>query len=222
MTKEELLAEAKRRYPIGTEVKSFVVSSNYIVKRSIYWSDYYITDGEVTLYSEKSKQWAEIVSLPEVKEELPEKWCVKINSITSKWFNENSQTGAKDYHTVTTGYLHYPHNNAIHHFSYVITGYTEITFDQFKRLVLKESLENKVSEAKEELFSIVKASIWSDNNYDKLPDFIKDSSSTNDEINLSSFNRSSKTIPIYIDSIESVNIEKLTPILLKKVNKTKI
>lgn len=64
---------------------------------------------------------------------LPEKWCIKIQSNSnpievfkwrgSEWFD--------------SGYMH---NNKFH-YETIQDGYTEITFDQFKKYVLKESIE---------------------------------------------------------------------------------
>ena len=89
---------------------------------------------------------------------LPEKWAIKVNlqnvNIVGKWFNENSNTGNNDYNKTTVdksrpvyNILHFPafdYLGMLRHGdinSKVEYNYTEITFEQFKKYVLKE--ENK-------------------------------------------------------------------------------
>ena len=86
---------------------------------------------------------------------LPEKWVIKVNlqnvNIVGKWFNENSNTGNNDYNKTTVdeskplyNILHFP---AFEYWGInkhgdidkgIQNGYTEITFEQFKKYVLKE------------------------------------------------------------------------------------
>lgn len=88
---------------------------------------------------------------PKVKDDfvLPEKWCVKITENSKEdvcnWFQKNRQNNYNGSYLniVTNGeYMHYPlysYNNS--HRSFVTkfyTGYTEITFEQFKKYVLHE------------------------------------------------------------------------------------
>jgi len=89
------------------------------IKGKIYDEDYKDS-------SSSSASVKELVALfphdwEEIKEEfsLPEKWCIKVNAynlaIVGKWFNENSQTTAHDYHKYL-GYLHFPKfDNWMHH-----------------------------------------------------------------------------------------------------------
>ncbi len=66
--------------------------------------------------------------------ELPEKWCVKRTpenaDVINGWFNENFNL----YLLSNKGYLHCSGDCNISQ----ISNYTEITFEQFKRLVMKE------------------------------------------------------------------------------------
>lgn len=91
------------------------------------------------------EQWDKIVNKNVIEEfKLPEKWCVKPSKETSEWFNKNSQTNARDYDTINCGYLHYPKvTKYLHHYDTIQSGYTEITFEQFIKYVLKEEIMNK-------------------------------------------------------------------------------
>lgn len=93
------------------------------------------------------EQWDKIVNKNIIEEfKLPEKWCVKPSKETSEWFNKNSQTNARDYHTMNCGYFHYPKvAKFCHHWDTIQNGYTEITFEQFIKYVLNQ----KVMEEKE-------------------------------------------------------------------------
>jgi hypothetical protein len=76
---------------------------------------------------------------------LPEKWCVKTSKTThkeiTKWFNKNSQTGTRDYHTYFIGsYFHFPHFRKAHQSGTIEEGYTEISFVDFKQHILKEKI----------------------------------------------------------------------------------
>lgn len=87
---------------------------------------------------------------------LPEKWCIRLNlenvDIVGKWFNENSQTHINDYNYMridksATLYniLHFPTFNYLGLSKHgdinnqIQNDYTEITFEQFKKYVLKEN-----------------------------------------------------------------------------------
>lgn len=78
---------------------------------------------------------------PFVKEEfvLPKKWFVKHNKIIGKWFDNKLSTYC--YENSNFNYLYYPAHNDSHIFDTVLEDYTEITFEQFKKYVLKESVE---------------------------------------------------------------------------------
>lgn len=94
------------------------------------------------------------LSMNKIKE-LPEKWCIacKDNIEARRYFDKNSTRDCYE-SNYNYGYLH--RFNAIDqditspgdlrasfHDTYIRTGYTEITFDQFKELVLKESNMDK-------------------------------------------------------------------------------
>lgn len=88
---------------------------------------------------------------------LPERWAIKndVDKIVGKWFDENKQNSIQDYALkYTNKYFHYPairekeyslDNEYFHAFSEVQEGYTEITFQEFQKYVLKQdnNMENK-------------------------------------------------------------------------------
>lgn len=80
---------------------------------------------------------------PFVKDDfvLPNKWCIKhTNNKELHEFFENYNHGG--YSGSSNNFLHYPRFNGSNCLSLEIkSGYTEITFDQFKKYVLKESIE---------------------------------------------------------------------------------
>ena len=78
-----------------------------------------------------------------ILEELPEKWCINRDGHQveiGKWFNEHNQSGQKDYDRRNyEGHIyHYP-TSSVHNHSEkkVRNGYTELTWEQFEKLVLK-------------------------------------------------------------------------------------
>lgn len=96
---------------------------------------------------------------------LPEKWCInKLANpeIIGKWFNKNSNVPAEhrsfvDYCTDLNyrSYLHYPKCfSGSCTSTEVQKGYTEITFEQFKKYVLKEEVKEEESKTKELPFKI--------------------------------------------------------------------
>lgn len=75
MNNEELLAEAKRRYPIGTKYKSpqsgaiFTVDNHNSLKIYNYNGDIRFNDTKKHMpFIRFNGNWGEIISLPEVKE----------------------------------------------------------------------------------------------------------------------------------------------------------
>lgn len=89
---------------------------------------------------------------PFVKDDfvLPEKWCIKRNrQEINDWLNKNKQSNTT-YSTIDSNFVHYPTYDGVNHLLlYIQNGYTEITFDQFKKYVLKESIEEPKVESKE-------------------------------------------------------------------------
>lgn len=97
-----------------------------------------------------NKDW--ILIEPEFK--LPEKWCIQVTPENAKviynWLDKNNQTEMRYsnlFKTDITCMVHYPAiNNSprwIHHQEpqgIINIGYTEITFEQFKKYVLKEDV----------------------------------------------------------------------------------
>lgn len=73
MSKEELLAKAKRDYPVGTKFKSAYDTLYITTCKGNYEVDF---NGDVmdrtnmTIYRKATDNWAEIISKPEVKEEV--------------------------------------------------------------------------------------------------------------------------------------------------------
>lgn len=76
VSKEELLEEAKKRYPIGSKFKCLVTNSEYIIPKNTTFQ----TESSSSIFSyvngilyhkhfnAESNKWAEIISTPEVKE----------------------------------------------------------------------------------------------------------------------------------------------------------
>jgi len=74
---------------------------------------------------------------------LPEKWKVSVKNFygdQKNWFNLNSQNNGRDYHNYKKGWLHFPiMKDGCHQTTFEVDGYTEITFEDFKRLVLNKN-----------------------------------------------------------------------------------
>lgn len=72
---------------------------------------------------------------------LPEKWCVRRNDenfdIINKWFNENESGAYKGLYD-RSGFLCSPCTDKNGVFYHKPQGYTEITFDQFQKYIMKE------------------------------------------------------------------------------------
>lgn len=86
------------------------------------------------------------VHFDEVTEGLPEKWCVKGNGHEeiTEWFNVNGSIPPYNTETDKTYYFHYPSFDGITTASGIQHGYTEITFETFKKYVLKEEVKEAV------------------------------------------------------------------------------
>lgn len=77
------------------------------------------------------------VSKMESVEELPEKWCIKMdNQEVIDYCNENGEI--PPYSQDSNLFAKFPSVNRCTSISWITEGYTEITFDQFKKWVLKE------------------------------------------------------------------------------------
>ena len=73
------------------------------------------------------------------------KWCIKVTEenlpIVGKWFDENRQGGNRDFtdSAFIGDYLCYPLLDDGYHFDFIKKNdYTELTFEQFKKQILKE------------------------------------------------------------------------------------
>ena len=78
-SKEELLKEAKRRYPVGCIFKCLVIGYDYVIKEDVEFKYeakgiYSYIDNSLYHKHYENNQWAEVVSLPEskVEEIVPE------------------------------------------------------------------------------------------------------------------------------------------------------
>lgn len=75
---------------------------------------------------------------------LPEKWCIKRTretwDIITDYFNDTFGNTYLD-DNWDYPYVHYTGNSTNESSSYVYNNYTEISFEDFKRLVLKENNE---------------------------------------------------------------------------------
>lgn len=100
-----------------------------------------------------------IITIKEFKEKynivVPEKWAIKVDQSKpeiGKWFDKNkAETSYGGYEGFRSGYLHYPSwgvlgGAACHQDTKVRQGYTEITFEQFKKHILKseDKMDKKI------------------------------------------------------------------------------
>lgn len=73
---------------------------------------------------------------------LPEKWCVKSTKTTIKVINDFIKSKGYESTLSNNYYIHYPFLNGMGAaYDSIQHGYTEITFEQFKQHVLKESVK---------------------------------------------------------------------------------
>lgn len=100
---------------------------------------------------------------PFVKDDfvLPEKWCVKFNKEVGVWLDK--KTNNDFYYNSNFKYICYPEASYNSHiYEEIPEGYTEITFEQFQKYVLKTTEQPKVMEkdwskaTKEELMAEAK------------------------------------------------------------------
>lgn len=73
---------------------------------------------------------------------LPEKWCVATvghEKEIAEWLNANSTNNVKNYSASNLQeYVHYPSCDITHHDSYILSGYTQISYEQFEKYVLNK------------------------------------------------------------------------------------
>lgn len=156
LDKDALLEEAKRRYPVGTKFKSALKGDKHpfqtIVKENIYLDK---VDGRQVIWNGDScgfiyddGNWAEIVEEPKVetKEEfvLPEYWFLRFK--TKEVFDELCKKYAPDFiFFENAGICNSPTKLKLGNYYYLTkdTKYgEEITFDQFKKYVLKQEVKS--------------------------------------------------------------------------------
>lgn len=150
-----LLEYIAKKYPVGTEYKCLYHTGIFEATQEPYIYSIYSTSGVLIscgcgcVYS-KEKGFAEIISKPVQPEEdwkLPEKWCIKRDRDNYQqinvWLNKNSQTRNKEYEGDNL-YVHYPVLSDSHIYFKVMEGYTEITFDQFLKHVVKMENNKKI------------------------------------------------------------------------------
>jgi len=143
MKNTKLLEEAKLRYPVGTKFRVAHLPNNICVVKNHeeypYVKDhinFYIVEPMHGCYAGSvyaDGKWAEIID----DFVLPEKWCIKqsTHKEVCDWFNKNGTMVANI--TGNWTYLNYP-NISGYYSDKIKPGYTEITFEQFKKYVLKE------------------------------------------------------------------------------------
>lgn len=148
--KESNLDIAKREYPVGTIFKSPENGNMYTIGTGTYWMSSNDKDiianieagrGEFVYYRAK---WAEIVPKSESTLcldiiGLPAKWTIKRDldnyKVINQWFIDNGHGDPSD----SIKYIVMRSDTYICHSS-IPPGYTEITFDQFKRWVMRPAI----------------------------------------------------------------------------------
>lgn len=98
LSKKELLAEAKRRYPVGTKYKTASDdSSNIFVLSSDDWSNSLLDD---VVYAEYGKgclyykgDWAEIISKPTVEKHPKYVECIGLKEVDASFWSHNFAVG---------------------------------------------------------------------------------------------------------------------------------
>lgn len=161
---DKLLEEAKKRYPVGTKFKSAVDAiekdKNYthtIVGENFdWWVNNIYKKGEAIYEKNTSgliychNNWAEIISKPEEVEDdfvLPKKWWIRNTLKTANeiygWLNKNSDIGTT-YNRLNyadkISPICYPSFKGYHQ-ARGNDSYKEITFEQFKKYVLKQETQ---------------------------------------------------------------------------------
>lgn len=106
------------------------------------------TPEEIKLYEHAGKPVD--VTIYKIPEEfvLPEKWCIIKNKIEiCNWFNiSKGRTSSFSLNSRNDTYIHFPPTGGANVHNTIQSGYTEITFEQFKKYVLKEDFKEQVKE----------------------------------------------------------------------------
>ncbi len=144
-SKESLIDKAKRLYPVGTKVKSLYKDTVCIVKKHshVNYSTGYKASEDQIWFTEDSicpliynkGEWAEIIEDDFV---LPKKWCIAVTKENKEILGKWRSAGPIEIMSMESNII----------YGYIESGcgywsekskYSEITFDQFKKYVLKES-----------------------------------------------------------------------------------
>jgi hypothetical protein len=137
-----LLEQAKLKYPIGTKVKSLfynTVQGNIIninFKSGGIWANLNTGQG-IFLYSKRDNKWAEIVD----DFKLPENWCVRgglnVCEVLKSYFNSIGKNRF-DWKFDNDSYVYFEDTENVKNRQYPGENQIEITFEQFKKYVLKD------------------------------------------------------------------------------------
>ena len=109
----------------------------------------------------KEEKYISFEDFKKMKEEfvLPEKWCiVKNKKEICDWFNKSEgRTSTFSLSSRNDCYIHFPPVNKLNIHNNIQDGYTEITFEQFKQYVLKESFEEEITNLSKYVGRYIKA-----------------------------------------------------------------
>lgn len=139
---QELIKEAEKRYPVGTEFELLEVEN----KTTLVKGTPYFNEGDNTIWNYggygriyANGKWAKI--LKPVKEEfvLPKKWCIRqdISVKVCNWFAKHEATDSAHINGRCI-YLCFNEEEQYTTFENTLKEYTEITLEQFNKYVLKE------------------------------------------------------------------------------------
>lgn len=164
----ELKAEAiKRGYKLGTKFIAPDTGSEWEIKGDLYPSAYkdsilvYVEVDSLGQYICCNGKWAIIINQPEPEFVLPKKWAVKKNGrnheVVNAWINDLLNTSK---YSSIEGFIYsedidnscFPRSN-----STLIKGFIEITFEQFKKYVMKEQKKKIIAY---EVIKIIPFRIW--------------------------------------------------------------
>lgn len=198
MTREEILEKAIREYPIGTIHTGAAGYQKFKVDRIPYYSNEFIHSsifggGMGCIYNTGTKHWAKIISKPEPEFILPEKWCVRIKNfsmgLTVTGYIKNTKGYGFSWYKTSPQDVDYIFNNKNSWFwknedhidiKSLILEFTEITFEQFKKYVLKEGTTSNnpndvVTAVTDKYYSITQIETQLLKDYDKedVKDIIK-------------------------------------------------
>lgn len=168
LSKEDLLAEAKRRFPIGCKIdQKPAYNCGLIYKITTYETyglngdSFYI--GNVGVYQPSTNTWAEIVEEPKITKKsnnfvLPEKWYCKRTKENSKILNNWNNEKYDSYASCEKGegcMFSDKNYTGVDLTNY--GEYKEISFEQFTKHVLNKSKVVKEKSWKEVSIDVIKS-----------------------------------------------------------------